>query len=474
MLAIGHRPKRLLGVAVSSLMAVLLAGCTPSHPQSTFDTLGPVAESQATLFIILFWIGLFVFILVMGAIIYIAVRFRRKPGDGDPEQIHGHARLEIAWTVAPTLLLIAIAVPSVLTIFDNANSPQKPEEGGLLVRATGHQWWFEFEYPDLGVITANEMHIPIGRPVNVELASVDVIHSFWVPKLAGKVDMVPNNNNTMWFQATEPGVYFGQCAEFCGESHANMRFMVVAHTEADFASWVKAQAAPALAPADPLAIEGQDVFMSIQAGCRGCHTIDGTRARGQAGPNLTHFASRDRFAGSILENTQPNLRDWLEDPCDVKPGNKMCKDAGVYNGTSPRLTEPQISALIAYLRGLTAPLDGTPAPPPPTLPAPAPPPPPPPAESRTVEVSLEDPRGSGEYRFGPSQLTFDVGETVTFVLTSEAEFHTFTVDGLDIDVGVDGGTSETLTFTFDEPGAFPLICIPHQSLGMTGTVTVRP
>ncbi len=357
MLTMGHRPTRLLGAAVSSLMAVLLAGCTPSHPQSTFDTLGPVAESQATLFFVLFWIGLVVFILVMAAIIYIAVRFRRKPGDGDPEQIHGHTRLEVAWTVAPTLLLIAVAVPSVLTIFDNANSPQKPEDGGLVVRATGHQWWFEFEYPDLGVVTANELHVPIGRPVNVELASVDVIHSFWVPKLAGKVDMVPNNDNTLWFQATAPGVYLGQCAEFCGESHAHMRFTVVAQTEADFASWVEAQAAPALAPADPLAIEGEDVFMSIQAGCRGCHTIDGTRARGQIGPDLTHFASRDSFAGSIVENTQPNLRDWLENPCDVKPGNIMCKDAGVYNGTSPRLTEPQISALIAYLRGLKAPLN---------------------------------------------------------------------------------------------------------------------
>ena len=477
MLTIGHRPTRLLGVALSALVAVLLAGCTPSHPQSTFDTLGPVAESQATLFIILFWVGLLVFILVMGAMIYAAVRFRRKPGDGDPEQIEGHTRLEITWTIVPTLLLIAIAVPSVLTIFDNANSPQKPgEEGGLRVIATGHQWWFEFEYPDLGVITANELHVPIARPVNVELASVDVIHSFWIPKLAGKVDMVPRNDNTLWFQATAPGVYLGQCAEFCGESHANMRFTVVAQTEADFASWLKAQAAPALAPADPLAIEGHDVFMSIQAGCRGCHTIDGTRAGGQTGPDLTHFASRDRFAGSILENTQPNLRDWLEDPCDVKPGNIMCRDAAVYNGTSPRLTEPQISALIAYLRGLKAPLNG-----PPPRPTPTPPPQACSAgpaaagvASRTVEVNLEDPRGSGEYRFDPSQLTFDVGETVTFVLTAENEFHTFTVGGLDIDVGVDGGEPKTLTCTFDKPGTFPLICIPHQARGMTGTVEVRP
>ena len=377
----------------------------------------------------------------------------------------------------PTLLLIAIAVPSVLTIFDNANSPQTPEEGGLVVRATGHQWWFEFEYPDLGVVTANELHVPIGRPVNVELDSVDVIHSFWIPKLAGKVDMVPNNDNTLWFQADEPGVYFGQCAEFCGEAHAHMRFTVVAESEADFASWLKAQAAPALEPTDILAIEGKEVFMSIQAGCRGCHTIDGTRARGQIGPDLTHFASRDTFAGSILENTQPNLRDWLENPCDIKPGNIMCRDAGVYNGTSPRLTEPQISALIAYLRGLKAPLDGPPPPDPKVTPEPTACSAGPAAAgvaSRTVEVNLEDPRGSGEYIFDPSQLTLDVGETVTFVLKSETEFHTFTVVDLDIDVSIAGGERETLTCTFDKPGSFPLICIPHQALGMTGTVEVRP
>ena len=351
MLTLGRRTMKLLGLT-SLLLTFVVAGCTKSHPQSTFDALGPVAKSQLDLFYVLFWVGLVVFIIVTGGVIFIAVRFRRKPGDGDPVQTHGHTRLEMAWTVIPTLVLVVVAVPSVMTIFDNANSPQKPEDGGLVVRAVGHQWWFEFEYPQLGVVTANELHVPVGRPINVELDSVDVIHSFWIPKLAGKVDMVPNNDNTLWFQATEPGVYLGQCAEFCGEAHARMRFTVVAESAADFDAWVKSQATASLEPADPLALEGRDIFLSSQAGCRGCHTIEGTRARGEIGPDLTHFASRDTFAGSMMDNTQPNLRDWLNDPEGMKQGNIMARDAAVYNDPDKALTESEVSALIAYLRGL--------------------------------------------------------------------------------------------------------------------------
>jgi cytochrome c oxidase subunit 2 len=196
------------------------------------------------------------------------------------------------------------------------------------------------------------MHIPVGEVVNVKLNSVDVIHSFWVPKIAGKVDMIPNNDNSLWIQADEAGEYLGQCAEFCGVSHANMRFMVVAETREEFEAWLEEQAAPPVESADPLISEGQAVFQSTEAGCRGCHTIAGTRARGVTGPNLTHFASRARFAGSILENTQENLRRWLEEPGEVKPGNLMARDAVVYNTPDRALTEPQVSALIAYLRSL--------------------------------------------------------------------------------------------------------------------------
>ena len=344
------RPIRL---ALAALPIGLLVSCYPSHRMSTFDTSGPVAASQVDLFYVIFWVGLAVFLLVTGAILYAGVKYRRRPGEGDPPQIEGHTRLEIAWTIAPTLVLLAVAVPSVIVIFDNANSPVPPEDGGLAVLATGHQWWFEFEYPEHGVVTANELHIPMGEPVNVKLDSVDVIHSFWVPKIAGKVDMVPNNDNEMWIQADEAGEFFGQCAEFCGESHANMRFKVIAQPKAEFEAWLQAQAQDALQPSDPLAREGEALFQSREAGCFACHTIQGSaRGKGTTGPNLTHFAGRRDFAGSILENTQENLRKWLDDPEEMKPANIMARDAGIYNGTLAPLTEPQISALVAYLMSL--------------------------------------------------------------------------------------------------------------------------
>ena len=339
------------GLALALL--ALMLGCYPDHHMSTFDTLGPVAKSQLDLFYIIFWAGLVVFIIVMAIMLYVMVRFRRKEGDGDPPQTHGHTGLEIAWTIAPTLVLAVVAVPTIQTIFDNANSPRTAEEGGLLVEATGHQWWFEFEYPQLGVVTANELRVPVGEPINVDLRATDVIHSLWIPKLAGKVDMIPNNDNYLWFQADEPGEYYGQCAEFCGVAHSRMMFRVIAQPRDEFLAWVEAQKLPAVQMQDPLAIEGETVFMSQDRLCFRCHTVAGTRlARGVIGPNLTHFASRGRFAGSTMDNTQEHLRQWIQDPESMKPGNVMSMDGEVYNGTVPELTEREVSALVAYLRAL--------------------------------------------------------------------------------------------------------------------------
>ncbi len=260
------RSKRLLGLVLFSAFAVLLSACTPSSPQSTFDTLGPVSKNQANLFFILFWVGAVVFIFVEGAIIYAVIRYRRRPDQGDPPQIHGNRRLEILWTVIPALILIIAAVPTIDGIFLAANSPRTAIQGGLEVDAIGHQWWFEFRYQNPNnaqeqIVFANELHIPVGEPVNVRLDSVDVIHSFWVPKLAGKVDMVPNNDNSIWMQADEEGEIFGQCAEFCGVSHANMKFKVIAESRADFDAWLARQAASAPESADPLAVEGMDYYL---------------------------------------------------------------------------------------------------------------------------------------------------------------------------------------------------------------------
>ena len=369
-------PRRLRAPALLLLLSLItvLVGCTRDHPQSTFDTLGPVARSQANLFLVIFWAGLVVFIVVMAAMVYAVVKYRRRAGQGDPEQTHGNTPLEIAWTIAPAIIVVAIAIPTIITVFDNANSPVPPDEGGLVVDAIGHQWWFEFRYSHPQdeaeeIVFANELHIPVDEPINIRLISEDVIHSFWAPKLGGKVDMVPNNDNTLWLQADEPGVYFGQCAEFCGVSHANMRFRIVAQPREEFDAWLMAQAQPAVEPFEPLAVEGKSVFRA--SGCRGCHATnsimrraeDGSRLVGRVGPNLTHVGSRRILAAGVLDNAddqgvvsesliQTNLRTWLESPDEVKPGNIMARDAAVYNDPERALTEPEVSALIAYLKSL--------------------------------------------------------------------------------------------------------------------------
>ena len=343
-----------VGVLLFVFLVALLAGCTPEHPQSTFDTSGPVARSQLVLFYWIFWAATIVGVAVGGAILYIVIRYRRRPGDPDPPQIHGHRRLEIGWTILPALVLVVVAVPSVLTIFYNANSP---EPSAMEVEVIGHQWWFEFRYPDPNdpegqIVTANEMHIPSGEVVNIKLDSKDVIHSFWIPKLAGKIDMVPNSPNTMWIEADEPGEYYGQCAEFCAVAHALMRFRVIAAPRPEFDDWLRLQATPASVPEEPLAQEGKALFEG-NGECFACHTVEGVRrARGTTGPNLTHLAGRRRIVAGLMENTQANLERWLQDPASLKPGNIMARDARIYTEADMKLTPSEITALVSYLQTL--------------------------------------------------------------------------------------------------------------------------
>ena len=341
--------RRALLVALLVSLVVLVAGCTPSHPQSTFDAAGPVAQKQLTLFWIIFWAAAFVFVAVEGILLYSVIRFRRKPGQGDPPQIHGHRRLEIAWTIAPAIVLAVIAVPTVITLFELSNSPD-PE--GLQVNVTGHQWWWEFEYPQLNVVTANELHIPVGEVVNLSLQSNDVLHSFWVPKLGGKTDIVPGNTNTMWLEADEEGTFLGQCAEFCGIAHAHMRLRVIAEPKEKFDAWVQLQQEPAELPIIEPATSGQKLFESIEAGCFACHTIEGSNlSRGTLGPNLTHLAGRTTIVG-FVDNTEENLNRWLRDPDALKRGNIMAERAPVYTDPDKALSEEEISALVAYLQTL--------------------------------------------------------------------------------------------------------------------------
>lgn len=349
----GHRGiarhARLVGALILPLLLVLLSGCT-GDPQDTLTRKGDLSDRITDLFSITLAIAVVVFVLVEGGLLFILFRYRRRPADDRlPAQTHGSTPLEIGWTIVPVLILAALAIPTVSTIRYLSDTP----DNALEVNVTAQQWWWAFNYPGQNVTTADEMYIPVGRPVKVTLQSNDVIHSFWVPHLAGKTDVVPSKNpkqklNTMWFNAKEPGRYSGQCAEFCALSHAKMKFTVVAVPEDQFNTWIQQQLAPA-APQTGLAAQGQQIFNGQAAGnlpaaqCFACHAVNGTAAQGQFGPNLTHFASRERFAGDWLARTDQDLYDWLKDPPAIKPGSKMPN----YN-----LSDDQIKALIAYLQNL--------------------------------------------------------------------------------------------------------------------------
>ena len=346
----------LLGIAG----AALLTACSKTQTQSTFNPVGDVASQQLDLLWIVIGGAIFVLVTVQGALIYTLIRFRRKPEHGNaiPEQTHGNTPLEIAWTVAPAIVLAIVAVPTVTTLIDLA---EEPPADALHITAVGHQWWWEFQYPEQDLTASNELHIPVGRPVSITLESADVIHSFWIPKIAGKVDMVPNHTNTLptfTVPAGYEGTYLGQCAELCGTAHALMRFRVVAQSPADFEAWVAAQKAPPEESTEALAQAGSEVFTGAGA-CTLCHIVAGTNLeleettpRVRKGPNLTHYASRTTLAAGILENTPHNLRRWLEDPEELKPDNLMSAEAPVYTAPAQALDNAEIDALVAYLQSL--------------------------------------------------------------------------------------------------------------------------
>lgn len=331
-----RRNRRL--AALSATLFLFLVACAENAPQDTLEPKGDVARRIADLINPVFVVAGVVFVLVEGLVIIAVLKYRARPDSPEPEQIHGNTRLEVGWTLAPALILVAVAIPTIATIFDLARRPDNP----VNVTVIGHQFWWEYRYDDLGVVTANELRMPVGRPVELTLESEDVIHSYWIPALAGKQDVVPGRQNRMHLEADAPGEYLGQCTEFCGDSHANMRAKAIAMTPQDFDAWVAGQRAAAVPAAGTSGEEGAAVF--LQRGCGSCHTVAGV-SEGDVGPNLTHFASRTSFAGSIFDNTDANLRKWLADPQGVKPGNKMLIPGG-------RLSPDEITKLIAYLNTL--------------------------------------------------------------------------------------------------------------------------
>ena len=327
--------KRLVVAALAGIFLVM-TGCAENAPQDYLEPVGPIAEEADRLWNITFTIAAVVFVIVQALLIYAIVRFRAKPGR-EAAQFHGNTKVEVVLTVIPALILAGLAVPTVQSIFDLAEE----QEGSLQVRVVARQFWWEYQYEDEAIFTANELHIPTDQPVFLTLEGDDVIHSFWVPKLAGKQDVVPGRINTLRLEADEPGVYKGQCTEYCGLSHANMRLVVYADTREDFDQWVRDQQQPAADPTDSLAQQGQELF--LEGSCINCHAIEGTDAQARLGPDLTHFASRDTFAGALFETNEQNLAAWLENPPGVKPGAKM-PDYG--------LSSEEIDQLVAYLMSL--------------------------------------------------------------------------------------------------------------------------
>ena len=314
LLRISQRWARRLLILVPAALIVLLASC--SDPLTTIEPKSDVAEAIQGVYEIVFWLSMFVFVAIMLVTLWLAVRYRERPGRV-ANQIHGNTRLEILWTIIPVAIVLVMLVPTWQVIADTTASPP---EGSMVVEATGKQWWFEFKYPELGITTANELHLEVDRPVHVKLYSDDVIHSFWIPQLVGKVDMVPGHENDLWFtpNTVQEGAFLGQCFEFCGTSHANMRFRVFVHTAEEFDAWAANELADAVAPASELGQLGATLFV---VRCAECHTIRGTAASiADFGPDLTHVGSRETIAAGILDNNIENLVKWISNPGEVKPG----------------------------------------------------------------------------------------------------------------------------------------------------------
>jgi len=285
-----------------------------------------------------------IFVVVAGLLGYVIIRFRARETDEahEPAQIYGSTQVELAWTVIPVLIVVVLFLTTARIIFAIQDAP-KPTSA-LDVTVIGHQFWWEFRYPKLGIVTANELHIPVStaaapEPVYLQLLSADVDHSFWVPQLGGKTDLIPNHPNQMWIDPQKPGLYLGQCAQFCGIEHAKMLLRVYVDTPDQFAAWVKSQQPPG--NQDPAAAAGRRVF-ETQA-CVNCHTISGTVAKGTFGPDLTHLMSRTTIAAGAAMNTPDNLRSWIEDPNTFKPGALM---------PAMQLSDEQTNDVVAYLTTL--------------------------------------------------------------------------------------------------------------------------
>lgn len=354
------RPSRL--VTALCLLTLAIAGCSPEHyPQTTLLPRGDFARIADDLLDTTVRWALLVFVLVEGVLLYAIFRFRGKPGDPEPHQIHGNTTVEIIWTVIPALILAAIAVPTVKAIFQTNAVPPKD---ALTIEVVGHQWWWEFRYPEYNLTTANELHVPVGRTVSLRMGSADVIHSFWVPPFAAKRDVFANRETRMWFKAEAEGDYPGECAEFCGIQHARMGYRIRAQKPEEFRAWVAHMQTlgpkPAATASSDSGVRTASVGASVSAaptqgqpyasgeklfqskGCVACHSLQAVNApKGMVGPNLANVGARSYIAAGTLKNTDENLARWIRNPQAIKKGVLM---------PNLGLTETDAQALVAFLR----------------------------------------------------------------------------------------------------------------------------
>lgn len=320
-----------------SLLVFFLAGCGEQN-LSALDPRGPQAQWLFDKMMLSIYVMIFVSVVVFAIYFIILLKFRRKPGDDTyPKQVHGSTALEITWTAIPVLLLVILAVPTITGSFMLADT--EPEgEHTVHIKVTGHQYWWQFDYEDEGFTAGQDVYIPVGEKVIFELHAGDVVHSFWVPALAGKVDNIPGITNHLWMVADYPGVYKGKCTELCGPEHALMDFKVIALERPEYDAWVASMQEATNEP-DATVAQGFEVFQG--QGCIGCHAVSGTGSA--AGPALTNFGERETIAGYLKYNDE-NLEAWIRDPEAFKQGNNMPPYA--------HLSDEDMSALIAYLNSL--------------------------------------------------------------------------------------------------------------------------
>ena len=330
-----------LFIATTCLVAPAFAADAPTGVTNIFKPLSTPAQAIHEVSLLVLAICAGIFLVVAGLLTYTLLRFRQQPGDEghEPPQVYGSNQIELAWTVIPIVVVFVLFLATARTIYDVQGAI--PPANALNVTVIGHQWWWEIRYPDLGIVTANELHVPVSetsnrRPTFLKLESADVVHSFWVPQLAGKTDVIPNRQNQMWIEPTQAGTYVGNCAEYCGTQHAHMMLRVIVHTNEEFEKWVAEQKQSSAN--DPQARAGRDVFLATA--CINCHTIKGTQAMGTFGPDLTHLMSRETLGAGTVPNTAEKLRAWVRDPQTIKEGCNM---------PNMQLTDDELNQIVAYL-----------------------------------------------------------------------------------------------------------------------------